>query len=290
MHKIILTGAGGFVGARIAHLLRDRYELITFPRGLLSSAPLEEIRAFITAQEPEGIIHTAAIADMGECEKDPEASYRANVLLTQTICRAARDLGIKAVCYSTDQVYNGSAPEDGPYREDIALAPVNVYGRHKLEAEQRGLDACPDAVMLRATWMYDLPGDGLPIRGNLMMNLLAQAQDGRTERFSANDLRGITWVRQAAELTEKAFSLPGGAYNFGSPNEKSMFETACAALRALGLPQELAEMDASGRKRCLAMNPDKLRSFGLVFDDTCGGFFRCVEQSAGYCKVVENGI
>jgi len=288
--KVIITGAGGFVGARIAHHMKDRWEIVTFPRGMMAQAPMEEIEAFILHVKPDAIIHTAAIADMGECEKDPEASYRGNVLLTETICRAAQTLGVKAVCFSSDQVYNGCAPEDGPYREDIPLAPVNVYGRHKVEAEQRGLAACPDAVMLRATWMYDLPGDGLPIRGNMLMNLLAQARDNRTEKFSVNDLRGITYVRQVAELTEQALLLPGGAYNFGSPNDRNMFETAQAALRALGLPQDLAAADDSRPARCLAMDPAKLRSFGLGFDDTLDGFERCVRASAAYCNVAKNGI
>lgn len=278
MKKILLTGAGGFVGARIAHHLKDRYELIAFPKGMLSHAPMEDVSAFAVSQKPDAIIHTAAIADMGECDRDPEGSYRANVLLTETICRAAQELGVKAVCYSSDQVYNGSDPKDVPYREDMPLSPVNVYGKHKLEAEQRGLAACPDAVMLRATWMYDLPGDDLPIRGNMLMNLLSQAEENRPERFSTCDYRGITWVRQAAELTEKALELPGGAYNFGSPNGCNMYQTALAALDALGLPQELAIADEQGRKRGLAMDPAKLRSFGLVFDDTCDGFFRCVQK------------
>ena len=290
MNKIIITGAGGFVGARIAHHLKDRAQLISFPKGMLARADMQEIRTFLLQNEPQAIIHTAAIADMGVCEKDPEGSYRANVLLTETVCSAAHELGAKAVCYSTDQVYNGCAPADGPYHEDIPLAPVNVYGRHKLEAEKRGLDVCADAVMLRATWMYDLPGDGLPIRGNMLMNLLAQAKENRTERYSVNDLRGITYVRQVAQLTEEALKLPGGAYNFGSPNNVDMYQTALAALRALGLPENLAAADAQGRTLCLAMNPDKLRSFGLVFDDTLDGFKRCVQAAESYCKAVESGI
>lgn len=284
MKTILLTGAGGFVGARIALHLKDRYKLITFPKGTLASADPEAVYAFAMEQMPDAIIHTAAIADIGDCEKDPEASYRANVLLTVALCRAAQDLGVKIVCYSSDQVYTGCDPKDGPYREDIPLSPANVYARHKLEAEQRGLAVCPDAVMLRATWMYDLPGDGLPIRGNMVCNLLSQAQENRTERFSTTDLRGITYVRQVAELTEKALRLPGGAYNFGSPNDRNMYDTAIAALRALGLPGELAQPDDSRPARCLAMNPDKLRSFGLVFDDTADGFERCVQAAAGYCK------
>ena len=91
-------------------------------------------------------------------------------------------------------------------------------------------------------------------------------------------------MRQVAELTEKALQIPGGAYNFGSPNSHHMYDTALAALRALGLPGELAQPDDSRPARCLAMDPAKLRSVGLVFDDTLEGFERCVQAAAGYCK------
>ena len=290
MKTILLTGAGGFVGARIAHHLKDRYELITFPRGMLAKAAAEDVYAFAMERRPDAIIHTAAIADMGECEKDPEGSFRANVLLTQSLCRAANALGVQIACYSSDQVYNGCRPQDGPYSENTPLSPVNTYGRHKLEAEERGLAACPHAVMLRATWMYDLPGDGLPIRGNLLCNLLEQAKENRAAHFSVRDYRGITYVRQVAEWTEQALSLPGGAYNFGSPNTRNMYETACDALRALGLSEALAVPDEAADDRCLAMTPDKLNACGIVFDSTQEGFARCVRQAASYCKAVENGI
>ena len=59
--------------------------------------------------------------------------------------------------------------------EALNLHPANIYGQYKLEAEQRVLELCPDSVHLRASWMYDLPGYGLPIRGNLPLNLLRAA-------------------------------------------------------------------------------------------------------------------
>lgn len=290
MKRILLTGAGGFVGARIAFHLKERYQLITFPQGMLAAANPEAVYAFAMEQKPDAIIHTAAIADIGDCEKDPEASYRANVLLTVALCRAAQRLGVKIACYSSDQVYTGCDPKDGPYHEDIPLSPANVYARHKLEAERRGLDICPEAVMLRATWMYDLPGDGLPIRGNMLCTLLGQAEENRAERFSVSDFRGITYVRQAAENTEKALLLPGGAYNFGSPNDRNMYDTALDALAALHLPARLAQADDTRPARCLAMDPQKLSRFGIVFDSTKDGFTRCVQASAAYCKADRNGI
>ena len=82
------------------------------------------------------------------------------------MARAAAETGAKLVAFSSDQVYSGAAQE-GPLPETLSLSPSNIYGQHKLEAEQRVLEVLPDAVFLRVPWMYDLPGYQLPIRGNL---------------------------------------------------------------------------------------------------------------------------
>ena len=79
--------------------------------------------------------------------------------------------------------------------------------------------------------MYDLPGYGLPIRGNFLLNLLTATMRQETLRFSARDYRGITYVREAVERLTQAMELPGGVYNFGSENDCDMVTTARRAVR-----------------------------------------------------------
>ena len=174
--KILLTGAQGFVGARI----RDHMQVICSPS--LRNASLDEVKKLMDEVQPDAVIHTAAMSDISSCEKDPEGSYYANVLLPLYLAKAAPF--IKHVMFSSDQVYAG-CEEGGPYREET-VCPANLYGRQKLEMEERVLEIAPDAVMLRATWMYDLPVFGVPNRGNLIMNMLLSAARGETLSFSAN--------------------------------------------------------------------------------------------------------
>ncbi len=272
MKKILVTGAGGFVGARILEQLGNRYEMASFPRGMLASADRGEVLAAVRAAAPEVILHTAAVSDTGYSEAHPDQSYRANVELTLWMAEAARETGAKLVCFSSDQVYAG-LPGKGPFGEEDVRTPANVYGRHKREAEQRGLDLLPDAVFLRATWMYDLPGYGLPIRGNLPLNLLRAALRGEEAVFSATEYRGITYVRQAVENLIPAMALPGGCYNFGSENPLDMYATARAFCTAMGIAPCLKPGD---RVRSLAMDCAKARRAGTVFDDTAAGIRRCL--------------
>lgn len=157
MKKLLVSGEGGFVGARIMTQLAGRYELCAFPKGMLAAADEQTVADWVRREQPDVIVHTAALSDTGYSEKHPDESYRANVLLPCWMAAAAQKSGAKLVAFSSDQVYTGLT-EHGPFDEDTPLSPANVYGRHKQEMEQRVLDILPDAVLLRAAWMHDLPG------------------------------------------------------------------------------------------------------------------------------------
>ena len=274
MKKILLTGAGGFVGSRICQQWQGRYELCTLPRGFLCTADEAAIRAQVETLRPDVILHTAALSDTGYCARHPAEAYRANVELPVWLARAARQTGAKLVAFSSDQVYAG-VQQPGPLPETLVLRPANIYGQYKLEAEQRVLDLCPDSVHLRAAWMYDLPGYGLPIRGNLPLDLLRAAIKGETVRFSRSDHRGVTYVRQVIENLVPAMELPGGVYNFGSGNAEDMVCTARQFAKALGVAVQIKE---ESWNRNLVMDAAKLERFGIRFDTTQQGIRRCLRD------------
>ena len=274
MKKILLTGAGGFVGSRICQQWQGRYELCTLPRGFLCTADEAAIRAQVETLRPDVILHTAALSDTGYCAQHPAEAYRANVELPVWLARAAQQTKAKLVAFSSDQVYAGTK-QQGPLSEALDLHPANIYGQYKLEAEQRVLDLCPDSVHLRASWMYDLPGYGLPIRGNLPLNLLRAAIKGETVRFSRSDHRGVTYVRQVIENLVPAMELPGGVYNFGSGNAEDMVCTARQFAETLGVAVQIKE---ESWNRNLVMDAAKLERFGIRFAATQQGILRCLRD------------
>lgn len=253
---ILLTGATGFVGQAI---LRSRHDVIVCPS--LRDASKEDVRRMVEESGADTIIHTAAISDIGACEADPEASLHANVLLPLFLAQAAQ--GAKLICFSSDQVYGGlDAP--GPYTEDT-VQPGNTYARHKLEMEQRVLDIAPEAVMLRAEWMYGYTQK----KGNYFMNILG-AKDKIS--FSSQQYRGITYVKDVARNMDAVMALPGGVYNFGSETTKSMYAITQEFLHLIGKNIQLE--DAPPRHN-LWMNCEKARLLGVDFPSVEDGLKAC---------------
>lgn len=256
---ILVTGASGFVGGKIMECCSD---VIACPS--LRGATEDEVRRIVYESGADTIIHTAAISDIGECQKNPDASYRANVLLPVYLASASK--GKKLICFSSDQVYSG-AEADRPFTEDM-VKPANLYAQHKLEMENRVLDIDPDAVMLRAEWMYDY----YLKKSNYFMNMI-NAKD--TVFASSQEYRGITYVKEVCDNMERVIALPGGAYNFGSETDKPMYEITKDFLALLHKDVPLADF-ASDRN--LWMNCHKARQHGIVFSNVENGLIKCARD------------
>ena len=277
--KILVTGAKGFVGARVMEYFKDA---IAFPSEILrSSNPEKGVIEFVKRAQPAAIIHTAAISDIGECEKDPDASYLANVSLPAALNHAAISEKIKILMFSSDQVYTGMK-EEGPYSDETELPePTNTYARHKLLSGQRALDQNPDCVQLRATWMYDMPMYNHRNRMNFLTLALKAAETGIPMEASQNQHRAVTYVRQVASNLEKMLSVPGGAYNYGSANDLNMYETTLAFFKALGLSEKAEALTRKTQDTGnLWMTFEKLNRAGVYFDTTVEGFERVIRDYA----------
>lgn len=275
--KIIITGANGFLGSRLCGKL-ELHELIGATRLDFDISLENEVMAYLRDQQPDAVIHCAALSDVGACRENPELSYRVNVLGTKNIALACSKLNTKLIFCSSDQVYVG-LPGEAAHAEDEKVEPPHVYGEHKVLAENHCQKLCPDSVCLRLAWMYDaqvLPGEG---RGGLVANILEAVQKDEPLYYPDNDYRSITNVWEVIEQMEKALSLPSGIYNFGSENSASTYEVAAHILEVKGLthvPLEKVEKAFSDTLRNIRMNTEKAQSLGIEFHTSLEGISRAL--------------
>ena len=260
---ILVTGVSGFVGNKIMQVCDN---VVACPS--LRGVSLDDVKRIIEHSGADTIVHTAAISDIGECERNPDASYIANVQLPIYLAKASA--GLKLICFSSDQVYSGTKA-DCPFTEDM-VNPTNTYAKHKLEMENRVLDIDPDAVMLRAEWMYDY----YLKKSNYFMGILKATE---SICYSSEQFRGITYVKEVADSIPSVIRLPGGAYNYGSETTKSMHEITKDFLSLIG---KKLRVDDTPSSQNLWMNCDKARRYGVSFSSVEDGLAKCA-RDYGFC-------
>lgn len=148
-HRILVTGASGFVGTWLIRALRDLpvddgVELVSAGRGPQCDIDLDivdktAVAAALRGSRPTAVVHLAAIAAPQEARKDPAQAW--NVNFHGTVNLASAILGEVPDCRF---IFAGSSESYGQtfadangaaVTEDQALKPMTVYGATKAAAD-----------------------------------------------------------------------------------------------------------------------------------------------------------
>ncbi len=289
MLTILVTGASGFVGSRFVQRWNNEYNILTPTHAELDITDDESVQNYFLQHRPNVVLHLAAISNTWRCEQEPLLSYAVNVDGAERIARAAAACYAKFIFFSSDQVYNGNL-EYGLLREDVIVTPETEYARQKLKAEEKVLTIHPDAVILRATWMYDNPNSELPIHHNFVSNIETAVRDKKPLSVSMREYRGITWVQEVVEFLPRTFSLLSGIYNYGAANRLNTYETACCYFEMLdcGLRcDDIILADAERfptHERNISISNEKIFNLSggaIFFSDTLDGLRVFLQNRAG---------
>lgn len=148
--RVLITGSSGLVGRALRRALESSSDdvccLDLLAHGHSAGDLRDAGRVRSAAERVDGIVHLAAVSRVAWAERDPDACISTNVDGTRNILRAAADSPRRpwVLFASSREVYG--EPAALPVDEGFPLAPLNVYGRSKVDGEALVAAARRDGV------------------------------------------------------------------------------------------------------------------------------------------------
>jgi dTDP-4-dehydrorhamnose reductase len=239
---LLVTGAAGFLGTNVlrAAAAQDRDVVAAVhvghacvPTAGLVQADLTDaavVREMIAAIRPEWVLNCAALANLDECEKNPDKARAMNVSAPANLAKACAEFGARLLQVSTDSVFDGKR---GLYSEDDIPSPVNVYATSKLEGERAVREALPRSLVVRTNFI------GVPVKpGAGLADWIATSVESGKQINGFDDV--IFSPLLATTLAELLFGMMDerlhGLYHLGSSDSISKYDLAVALAAELGSP------------------------------------------------------
>ncbi len=232
--KILLTGRSGQVGSELHAILQP---LIATDHATLDLADAGAIRRTVGEAKPSVIVNAAAYTAVDKAESEPDLAMRINGSAPGVLADEARRAGALLVHYSTDYVFDGTLRS--PYVETDPPNPLGVYGRTKLDGENRIRASGCRHLILRTAWVY---GRG----SNFVRAILRQAEKGAALRVVNDQIGAPTWARDIARVTSDLLRKGAeGTFNVSAAGSASWYEVALEILRLAGSALEVKAVNTA---------------------------------------------
>ncbi|HEY9841291.1 MAG: NAD(P)-dependent oxidoreductase [Candidatus Sericytochromatia bacterium] len=241
MRPTVVMGGDGLIGE--AYLAQARAQGLDLP--WTSRRPIQ-IRAGAVALDLErpgalpwrawkraGCGHVligAAMTSLAACEREPARSMRLNYIRPLQLAQAALEQGLTPILFSTDYVFDGRV---GGYREDDAVHPLNVYGRHKAALDAAALKLSRVMVLrLAKVWTACLDD------GGLLASIAGPLGRGETVRAAADMVFSPVRLEELlTAITRLQAQDFHGLIHIGGREVWTRWELALALARRLQLPE-----------------------------------------------------
>lgn len=274
--KILVTGANGLLGQKLVDALKDDPEVELFASGKggsrlpsswgksyswvqLDVSDKGQVESAFAGVQPHAVIHTAAMTQVDDCEKDKEGCWRANVDAVANLLAASELYQTHFVHVSTDFIFDG---ENGPYTEDADPNPVNFYGWSKLAAERLVMKAKTPWAIARTILVYGIAQD--MSRSNIILWVKKSLEQGRTIQVVNDQWRTPTLAEDlAAGCILIAKKKATGVFNISGKDLLTPYQMAVMTADFFGLDKGLIRESNSTLFTQPAKRPPKT---GFVID------------------------
>jgi dTDP-glucose 4,6-dehydratase len=287
--KLLVCGGAGFIGSTFARQRVNEHgdevtvldkltyagreenlqDLVDDPRFRFMRGAIEDpaaVAAALDASSAQAIVNFAAETHVDRSIAEPDAFVSTHALGTYVLLEAARELRVRYVQVSTDEVY-GSI-EEGTFTEESPLAPSSPYSATKAGA---------DLLVQSYFHTYGLPA--LICRGSnnygpyqypekLIPLMVLNALHGDSLPVYGDGMQVRNWIHSTDFAAAIGHVLDHGrageVYNAGGPDEEANMTVVRSIVELTGAQESQIEhvSDRPGHDRRYSLSSEKVRALG----------------------------
>ena len=234
--KILITGNKGFVGSETQRLLEaNGHEVVGFD--LMEKNDIRDLVQFenaIIAENPDRILHLAAIARFDEADRNVLIANETNTAGTMNVARIAGKYHIPVVYSSTGSVYMPIL-EEPPITENFRAVGNSTYACSKFQGEEYIRKYAHPWIILRYSHLF---GAEKRYHG-LIGGFLARIEKGaKPSLYGGKQSNDFLYVKDVARANLLALEAPwdkwGQVYNIGTGKELSAEEAGKIVCEVFG--------------------------------------------------------
>jgi len=156
---LLIAGATGRLGQAIGRLCDMR----GLPYYMLSRSEMDitdpmMIEVALQQVRPWAVVNATGYTKVDDAERENAACRAANTEGPALLAKACAHYGVSLLTFSSSLVFDGAQAER-PYVESDVVAPLNAYGRSKVEMEMRVIKTFPEALIVRTGPLFGLWDD-----------------------------------------------------------------------------------------------------------------------------------
>ena len=205
--KVLLLGASGQLGKSLKQVCPKKIELHTKNKKQLDITDFELSKKIIYNIKPDFIINTAAYTNVDKAEENEKTVNKINCDAVYNLAIISKNINCCLIHFSTDYVFDGK--KSSPYNEKDTTKPLSIYGKSKLEGENKICETLIKYYIFRVSWLFSNENN------NFILKILSSYQSKNNLKVVFDQIGQPLYTIELSKIIWKIIEVSKMKKNYG---------------------------------------------------------------------------